>query len=273
MNDSSSDRCLSCAKSFDIFVWRHHCRRCGGLFCEACSLRKLHIPEAMLVNVTCTYLFVKPDTSAYNRCCDGCAVIIESHNSLQQLGAHHSDSVPTNSRGTVNELVGVVNSEESHTVSASLSLPLPPTISCFEKNGTLPNTASSSAVSITRSALREVACEEWKGGAMGGGKHKSYTISAPLHLSSDRKFVVSLDDRLITIILPVDIMPGEMISVKAPSPPTSIRRAVATTVLTHSKKVIYSLCSRSSCLSDTILMNYAIKSLGGLDFMSCVLLR
>lgn len=248
MKDSSSDRCLSCAKSFDIFVWRHHCRRCGGLFCESCSLRKLHIPEAMLVNVTCAYLFIKPDISAYNRCCDGCAVIVESYNSLQQLGGHHSDSVPTNSWGTVNESVGVVNTEESHTVSASSSLPLPPTISChLEKNETLPNTASSSAVSITQSALREVACEEWKGGAMGGGKHKSYTISAPSHLSSDRKFVVSLDDRLMTIILPVDIMPGELISVKAPSPPTSIRRAVATTVLTHSKKVNYFICSRPIC--------------------------
>ena len=133
------------------------------------------------------------------------------------------------------------------TSSTSLILTSPPTLSCSsEKTETQSNSASSSALSLPRSALREVACEEWKGGAMGGGKHKSYTITVPQYLSSERKFRVSLDERIMTIILPVDIMPGEVISVKAPSPSTSIRRAVASTVLTHSKKVNIFIDNRPS---------------------------
>ena len=259
MNDRNSDTCLSCAKPFDLFLWRHHCRRCGGLFCEACSLRKLHIPEAMLVNVTCAYLFHKPDVSAHNRCCDGCAVIVEYHNSLQQLSTHQADSVTSNSSRTVGEVVGVARAEESPIVSASPPSPSSPNVSCSsEKAETLPSIESSSAISLTRSTLREVACEEWKGGNMGGGKHKSYTIAVPSHLSSERKFRVSLDERIMTVILPVDIMPGEMILVKAPSPSTSIRRAVATTVLTYSKKVMTSLGRRPSNPSHIISIELCV---------------
>lgn len=252
MNDSNSDSCLSCAKSFNIFVWRHHCRRCGGLFCEACSLRKLHIPEAILVNVTGASSFYKPDVSAYNRCCDSCAVIVENYNDLQQLSAHQSDTVTINSGGNEDEVFGAISTTES-SISASLLLTSPPTLSCSsEKTETQSNNASSSALSLPRSALREVACEEWKGGATGGGKHKSYSITVPQYISSERKFLVSLDERIMTIILPVDIMPGEMISVKAPSPSTSIRRAVASTVLTHSKKVNVFLGNRPSSPSNSI---------------------
>jgi FYVE zinc finger len=250
MNDSNSDSCLSCAKSFDIFVWRHHCRRCGGLFCEACSLRKLHIPEAMLVNVTSSSTFYKPDVSAYNRCCDSCAVIVENYNDLHQLSDSQSDTVTINSGGTEDAMLGAISTAES-SISTSSLITSPPTLSCSsEKTETQSNSASSSAISLPRSALREVACEEWKGGAMGGGKHKSYSITVPQYLSSERKFLVSLDERIMTIILPVDIMPGEMISVKAPSPSTSIRRAVASTVLTHSKKVNIFLDNRPSSPSN-----------------------
>ncbi|PWU99791.1 hypothetical protein C4B63_8g64 [Trypanosoma cruzi] len=35
--DNASRKCDSCAKRFEIFRRRHHCRICGGLFCYSCS--------------------------------------------------------------------------------------------------------------------------------------------------------------------------------------------------------------------------------------------
>eukprot|EP00210_Caulerpa_lentillifera_P009691 g9246.t1 len=45
MSDSSSDSCLSCTKPFlAILRTRHHCRLCGGLFCNACSTQRRFVP-------------------------------------------------------------------------------------------------------------------------------------------------------------------------------------------------------------------------------------
>lgn len=37
MSDKESSLCLLCGYSFSFFQRRHHCRFCGGLFCDACS--------------------------------------------------------------------------------------------------------------------------------------------------------------------------------------------------------------------------------------------
>jgi len=29
--------CSCCTGAFGTFVWKHHCRMCGGVTCEACS--------------------------------------------------------------------------------------------------------------------------------------------------------------------------------------------------------------------------------------------
>ncbi|KAI9139749.1 hypothetical protein BKA69DRAFT_1126311 [Paraphysoderma sedebokerense] len=35
--DSEATNCSSCARPFTFFVRRHHCRKCGDIFCSACS--------------------------------------------------------------------------------------------------------------------------------------------------------------------------------------------------------------------------------------------
>ena len=37
LEDDASEVCLSCGVMFSIFRRRHHCRRCGGLYCHSCS--------------------------------------------------------------------------------------------------------------------------------------------------------------------------------------------------------------------------------------------
>ena len=41
--DSSVTACEACAKTFSAFRRRHHCRACGGIFCNACSTKRCDV--------------------------------------------------------------------------------------------------------------------------------------------------------------------------------------------------------------------------------------
>ena len=46
-HDSEKAACEGCGKEFTFVRRKHHCRRCGGLFCDACSSRKLDLAVAL----------------------------------------------------------------------------------------------------------------------------------------------------------------------------------------------------------------------------------
>jgi tetratricopeptide (TPR) repeat protein len=60
--DSDSAACQHCGAEFGAFLWRHHCRFCGDVFCAGCSSR--------------TFALVRegapPDTAEQLRVCDAC---------------------------------------------------------------------------------------------------------------------------------------------------------------------------------------------------------
>lgn len=45
--DSERTTCENCNRSFSFFVRKHHCRRCGGLFCDKCSSKQLDLADAL----------------------------------------------------------------------------------------------------------------------------------------------------------------------------------------------------------------------------------
>ena len=47
--DDETAVCLGCHAPFDGWNWRHHCRKCGGIFCDACSPYKCLIHPADVV--------------------------------------------------------------------------------------------------------------------------------------------------------------------------------------------------------------------------------
>ena len=49
LGDDETAVCLGCHAPFDSFNWRHHCRKCGGIFCETCSPYKCLIHPAEVV--------------------------------------------------------------------------------------------------------------------------------------------------------------------------------------------------------------------------------
>eukprot|EP01103_Thecamoeba_quadrilineata_P015624 TRINITY_DN4997_c0_g1_i1.p1 TRINITY_DN4997_c0_g1~~TRINITY_DN4997_c0_g1_i1.p1 ORF type:complete len:657 (-),score=145.60 TRINITY_DN4997_c0_g1_i1:134-1954(-) len=43
--DSSVDNCLICASAFSLFNRRHHCRLCGGIYCNICTKSNYYLKE------------------------------------------------------------------------------------------------------------------------------------------------------------------------------------------------------------------------------------
>jgi len=80
--DSEEDNCegKNCRKKFGVFTRKHHCRRCGGLFCDKCSSKKADLTFALTgeerggtVQQTATAQNVKRA-----RVCDACYNLVTS---------------------------------------------------------------------------------------------------------------------------------------------------------------------------------------------------
>eukprot|EP00760_Papus_ankaliazontas_P029909 PhM_4_TR4523/c1_g1_i1/m.72311 len=60
--DNESLNCDSCKGDFGLFNRRHHCRSCGGIFCNKCSSRRMPVPVRSIKEAV--------------RVCDPCAKIL-----------------------------------------------------------------------------------------------------------------------------------------------------------------------------------------------------
>eukprot|EP01103_Thecamoeba_quadrilineata_P005648 TRINITY_DN15419_c0_g1_i1.p1 TRINITY_DN15419_c0_g1~~TRINITY_DN15419_c0_g1_i1.p1 ORF type:complete len:593 (-),score=94.52 TRINITY_DN15419_c0_g1_i1:29-1807(-) len=58
------DSCQSCKKKFNQITRKHHCRSCGNIFCNHCSLKRTHLPH---------YKYTKPV-----RVCNACHTISQT---------------------------------------------------------------------------------------------------------------------------------------------------------------------------------------------------
>ncbi|KAE9548052.1 hypothetical protein FO519_008735, partial [Halicephalobus sp. NKZ332] len=45
VKDSDVTHCLSCNAEFTVTLRKHHCRRCGQIFCDQCSSNKVNLPS------------------------------------------------------------------------------------------------------------------------------------------------------------------------------------------------------------------------------------
>ena len=43
--DEERTSCLTCGEAFTLFLRKHHCRKCGEIFCHKCSSRRIPLPE------------------------------------------------------------------------------------------------------------------------------------------------------------------------------------------------------------------------------------
>lgn len=44
--DSEASACTACVREFGLARRKHHCRSCGGIFCDGCSDNKMQLPSS-----------------------------------------------------------------------------------------------------------------------------------------------------------------------------------------------------------------------------------
>jgi hypothetical protein len=90
--DDKVDKCSACYTGFGFFLRKHHCRRCGQIYCWKCTSRKLILPS------------VSPDPV---RVCDGCYNYATDTLLFKQstLSTNNSNPASDNSAGTI-EVIG-----------------------------------------------------------------------------------------------------------------------------------------------------------------------
>jgi hypothetical protein len=44
-NDDAVDSCRNCESKFSVSRRKHHCRNCGGIYCNACSDNSMSLPS------------------------------------------------------------------------------------------------------------------------------------------------------------------------------------------------------------------------------------
>lgn len=77
--DAEAKACEKCGKSFTTFTRRHHCRRCGGIFCDACTKQRRTLRDPLTENGR-----AKGDVKDC-RVCDPCAAVV-SEGAMAKLG-------------------------------------------------------------------------------------------------------------------------------------------------------------------------------------------
>lgn len=65
--------CQKCGSPFHLFLRRHHCRLCGGIFCDSCSNSRLALPSHVLT---------APTTDTVHRVCVSCFHRLEQRRSI-----------------------------------------------------------------------------------------------------------------------------------------------------------------------------------------------
>ena len=73
--DETATVCSSCGSGFSIFVRRHHCRFCGKIYCDACTLHRAFVPS---------FIQTMPVNSRV-RLCSSCFSVCEDTSRVEPL--------------------------------------------------------------------------------------------------------------------------------------------------------------------------------------------
>jgi hypothetical protein len=98
--DSARSNCRRCNSAFGAFNRRHHCRLCGSLFCEACTVSNVVV-----------------DSETYDRICGGCArhetpgkkVRNDTENRIQSLLSDSTEASKAGDEATLHCLCPVID--------------------------------------------------------------------------------------------------------------------------------------------------------------------
>ncbi|MCO5589984.1 hypothetical protein L7F22_043953 [Adiantum nelumboides] len=71
-DDAEASTCRGCNRKFTFFLRKHHCRRCGRIFCDACSTHRAKLtPEELIIDPGMPEMILT-ESNGPSRICDGC---------------------------------------------------------------------------------------------------------------------------------------------------------------------------------------------------------
>lgn len=71
-HDADATECRGCGRRFTFFLRKHHCRRCGRIYCDACSCHRAHLTASELVIDPGVPEMLLSESSGPSRICNRC---------------------------------------------------------------------------------------------------------------------------------------------------------------------------------------------------------
>lgn len=71
-HDGDAVQCRGCNRKFTFFLRKHHCRRCGRIYCDGCSSHRAHLSPSELVIDPGVPEMMLLESSGPTRICDAC---------------------------------------------------------------------------------------------------------------------------------------------------------------------------------------------------------
>lgn len=111
--DADVENCRSCKSKFSVRIRRHHCRGCGGIFCETCS-----VANATMEN------------EKVSRACNGCLTGKTPGISIKEMAEKSVRGKFDDSRKPAEEIT--IQRESKYPLNSSTSSSSPPQVGYFE---------------------------------------------------------------------------------------------------------------------------------------------
>lgn len=119
-SDCDVSECRRCRRRFSLFVRKHHCRRCGRIFCDACSSHREKLSLHELIIDPCMPEMLAVELEGPCRVCDLCSVDGPAHENISddaEAGSFLSHMLDYVYR--TQPRVGATGDEHGHTLSDS----------------------------------------------------------------------------------------------------------------------------------------------------------
>ncbi|TKY86131.1 hypothetical protein EX895_004956 [Sporisorium graminicola] len=178
--DEEARDCLGCGRHFTFFLRKHHCRRCGRIFCDACSSRRAQLSMAEIVVDPSLPGMAASEVLAPTRVCNGCHAELQLPPQLQNMRVAEAMMAGTRTRA-VGEPSGRSAVETQLDEGALRSTLAPPSdVSSRASELTECPVCSTSLSALGGSEEQEAhvrnCLENGGGGSMQGGRYLVYKL-------------------------------------------------------------------------------------------------
>ncbi|SPO27469.1 uncharacterized protein UTRI_10586 [Ustilago trichophora] len=178
--DEEARDCRGCGRHFTFFLRKHHCRRCGRIFCDSCSSKRAQLRLAEIVVDPSLPGMAASEALAPTRVCNGCHAELQLPPQLQNMrGAEAMMAASrTRSGGDPSSRSGVETRLDEDVLQSTLAPPSDVSSRASELTECPVCSTSLSALGGTEEQEAHVrnCLENGGGGSMQGGRYLVYKL-------------------------------------------------------------------------------------------------